>query len=90
MVLGDNLRSARHAAFRCNHHFLVGEQRRAIEFGEAGLRLARECGDGPVEGQFSIASDKVTMRSATIDRPSRYLKVASSLPSLDVEGTVSS
>ena len=52
MVLGDNLRSARHAAFRCNHHFLVGEQRRAIEFGEAGLRLARECGDGPVEGQL--------------------------------------
>ena len=52
MALGDKLRSARHAAFRCNHHFLVGEQRRAIEFGEAGLRLARECGDRPVEGQL--------------------------------------
>ncbi len=51
-ALGDKLRSARHAAFRCNHHFLVGEQRRAIEFGEAGLRLAREHGDRTVEGEL--------------------------------------
>ena len=51
-ALGDKPRSARHAAFRCNHHFLVGEQRRAIEFGEVGLRLARECGDRIVEGEL--------------------------------------
>lgn len=50
--LGDKLRSARHAAFRCNHHFLAGEQRRAIEFGEAGLHLARECGDRLIEGEL--------------------------------------
>lgn len=51
-ALGDKLRSARHAAFRCNHHFLIGEQRRAIEFGESGLRLVRECGDRIVEGEL--------------------------------------
>jgi class 3 adenylate cyclase/tetratricopeptide (TPR) repeat protein len=51
-ALGDKLRSARHAAFRCNHHFLVGEQRRAIEYGEVGLRLAREHGDRIVEGEL--------------------------------------
>jgi len=51
-ALGDKLRSARHAAFRCNHHFLIGEQRRAIEFGEGGLRLVRECGDRVVEGEL--------------------------------------
>ena len=50
--LGDNARSARYAAFRCNHHFLAGEQRRAIEFGEAGLHLARECGDRVVQGEL--------------------------------------
>lgn len=50
--LGDNARSARHAAFRCNHHFLAGEMRRAIEYGEAGLRLARECDDRPVLGEL--------------------------------------
>ena len=50
--LGDPVRSARYAAFRCNHHFLAGEQRRAIEFGEAGLRLARECGDRVIEGEL--------------------------------------
>lgn len=50
--LGDKARSARHAAFRCNHHFLAGEQRRAIEFGEAGLHLARECGDRVVQGEL--------------------------------------
>src|SRR5438876_1498647 len=32
--LGDKQRSAQYAAFRCNHHFLIGQQRRAIEFGE--------------------------------------------------------
>jgi class 3 adenylate cyclase/tetratricopeptide (TPR) repeat protein len=50
--LGDNLRSARHAAYLCNHYFLAGEQRRAIEFGEGGLRLARENGDRLVEGEL--------------------------------------
>jgi class 3 adenylate cyclase/tetratricopeptide (TPR) repeat protein len=50
--LGDKVRSARHAAFRCNHHFLAGEQRQAIEFGEAGLHLARECGDRVVQGEL--------------------------------------
>jgi len=50
--LGDPQRSARHAAFRCNHHFLAGEQRQAIECGEAGLRLARECGDRRLEGEL--------------------------------------
>jgi class 3 adenylate cyclase/tetratricopeptide (TPR) repeat protein len=50
--LGDKVRSARHAAFRCNHHFLAGEQRRAIELGETGLHLARECGDRRVEGEL--------------------------------------
>ncbi|MBV8630990.1 MAG: tetratricopeptide repeat protein, partial [Silvibacterium sp.] len=51
-ALGDKLRSARHAAFRCNHHFLIGEQRRAIELGEGGLRLVRECGDRVIEGEL--------------------------------------
>jgi class 3 adenylate cyclase/tetratricopeptide (TPR) repeat protein len=50
--LRDKPRSARLAAFRCNHHFLAGEQRRAIEIGEAGLLLARECGDPIVEGEL--------------------------------------
>ena len=49
--LGDKLRSARYAAFRCNHHFLIGQQRRAIEFGETGVRLARECNDQVVLGE---------------------------------------
>jgi class 3 adenylate cyclase/tetratricopeptide (TPR) repeat protein len=43
--LADKLRSARYAAFRCNHHFLIGQQRRAIEFGKTGVRLTRECDD---------------------------------------------
>jgi class 3 adenylate cyclase/tetratricopeptide (TPR) repeat protein len=43
--LGDRLRSARYAAFRCNHHFFIGQQFRAIEFGKTGVRLARECDD---------------------------------------------
>jgi class 3 adenylate cyclase/tetratricopeptide (TPR) repeat protein len=50
--LGDKVRSARHAAFRCNHHFLAGAQRRAIEFGEAGLKLAQECGDRALQGEL--------------------------------------
>jgi class 3 adenylate cyclase/tetratricopeptide (TPR) repeat protein len=50
--LGDKARSARHAAFRCNYHFLAAEQRRAIEWGEAGLRLAVECGDRKVHGEL--------------------------------------
>jgi class 3 adenylate cyclase/tetratricopeptide (TPR) repeat protein len=49
--LGDKRRSAQYAAFRCNHHFAIGQQRRAIEFGETGVRLARECGDRPVLGE---------------------------------------
>lgn len=49
--IGDKQRSAQYAAFRCNHHYLIGEQRRAIEFGETGIRLARECGDRIVLGQ---------------------------------------
>lgn len=50
--LGDKVRGARHAAFRCNHHFLAGEQRQAIQIGDAGLRLAQECGDGALEGEL--------------------------------------
>src|SRR5215469_9264273 len=49
--LGDKQRSAQYAAFRCNHHYLIGQQHRAIEFGETGVRLARECGDRVVLGQ---------------------------------------
>jgi tetratricopeptide (TPR) repeat protein len=49
--LGDKQRSAQYAAFRCNHHCLIGQQRRAIEFGETGIRLARESGDRVVLGQ---------------------------------------
>jgi len=49
--LGDKLRSARYAAFRCNHHFLIGQQRRAIEFGQTGLRLARESGERILMGE---------------------------------------
>lgn len=51
-MLGDKARSARHAAFRCNHHFLIGEQRRAIEYGEAGLQLARAAGERAIEGEL--------------------------------------
>jgi predicted ATPase/class 3 adenylate cyclase len=50
--LGDKLRSARHEAFKCNHHFLAGKQRLAIKFGKTGLNLARECGDRAVEGEL--------------------------------------
>jgi class 3 adenylate cyclase/tetratricopeptide (TPR) repeat protein len=41
--LADKLRNARYAAFRCNHHFFIGQQRLAIKFGETGIRHAREC-----------------------------------------------
>lgn len=50
--LGDKGRSARHAAFMCNHFFLTGEQRRAIEVGERGLALARESGDRRLEAEL--------------------------------------
>jgi class 3 adenylate cyclase/tetratricopeptide (TPR) repeat protein len=50
--LGDSLRSARYAAFRCNHHFFIGQQRRALEFGQTGVRLARECGDRVMLGEL--------------------------------------
>jgi tetratricopeptide (TPR) repeat protein len=50
--LGDRLRSARYAAFRCNHHFFMGQQRRAIEFGQRGVRLARECDDRILLGEL--------------------------------------
>jgi class 3 adenylate cyclase/tetratricopeptide (TPR) repeat protein len=50
--LGDKLRSARYAAFRCNHHFFIGQQRRAIEFGETGVQLAREGGDRVLLGEL--------------------------------------
>jgi tetratricopeptide (TPR) repeat protein len=46
--LGDKLRSAQYAAYRCNHHFCIGQQRRAIEFAETAIRLAREHGDRDV------------------------------------------
>ena len=49
--LGDKQRSAQYAAFRCNQHYLIGQQRRAIEFGDTGVRLARDCGDQAVLGQ---------------------------------------
>jgi tetratricopeptide (TPR) repeat protein len=50
--LGDKLRSARYAAFRCNHHFFIGQQRRAIEFGDTGVSLAREGGDRVLQGEL--------------------------------------
>jgi class 3 adenylate cyclase/tetratricopeptide (TPR) repeat protein len=49
--LGDKLRSAQYAAYRCNHHSLIGEQRRAIEFAETAIRLAREHGDRAILGE---------------------------------------
>ena len=51
-ALGDPLRRARYSAYRCNHHFLAGEQRDAIEFGNTGLRYARECGDRSIIGEL--------------------------------------
>jgi class 3 adenylate cyclase/tetratricopeptide (TPR) repeat protein len=51
-VLGDKSRRARHAEYRCNHHFLAGEQRRAIELAEVAVELARDCGDRVLEGEL--------------------------------------
>jgi len=50
--LGDKRLAARYASYRCNHHFLAAEQRRAIEFGENGLRLADESGDRRAKGEL--------------------------------------
>jgi class 3 adenylate cyclase/tetratricopeptide (TPR) repeat protein len=50
--LADKLCSARYAAFRCNHHFFIGQQRRAIEFGKTGARLARECDDRVLQNEL--------------------------------------
>lgn len=50
--LGDKSRSAHLAAFKCNHHFLAAQQKRAIEVGELGLRLAKEIGDRRLEGEL--------------------------------------
>jgi class 3 adenylate cyclase/tetratricopeptide (TPR) repeat protein len=50
--LGDKARSARYAAFKCNHHFLAGEQRRAIEVGTHGLQLAEAAGDDRIRGEL--------------------------------------
>jgi tetratricopeptide (TPR) repeat protein len=50
--LSDKGRSARYAAFKCNHHFLAGEQRAAIAIGESGLRLAREAGDPRMQAEL--------------------------------------
>jgi class 3 adenylate cyclase/tetratricopeptide (TPR) repeat protein len=50
--LGDKLRSARYAAYRCNYHFLAGEQQQAIEFCESGLQMARGCGERRMEGEL--------------------------------------
>jgi class 3 adenylate cyclase/tetratricopeptide (TPR) repeat protein len=49
--LGDKKRSAQYAAFRCNYHYLIGQQRRAIGFGETAAQLARDCGDQAVLGE---------------------------------------
>lgn len=50
--LGDKHHAARYASYRCNHHFLAAEQRRALEFGERGLRLADEAGDRRAKGEL--------------------------------------
>jgi class 3 adenylate cyclase/tetratricopeptide (TPR) repeat protein len=52
VTLRDDVRSARHAAFRCNHHFLAAEQHLAIQYGETGLDIARKCGDRPLVGEL--------------------------------------
>jgi class 3 adenylate cyclase/tetratricopeptide (TPR) repeat protein len=49
--VGDELLTARYAAFRCNHHSLIGQQRRAIEFGETAVHLARKYGDSALQGE---------------------------------------
>jgi class 3 adenylate cyclase/tetratricopeptide (TPR) repeat protein len=50
--LGDKARRARYAAFKCNHHFLAGEQKRAIDVGEAGLVLAEDAGELRIKGEL--------------------------------------
>jgi class 3 adenylate cyclase/tetratricopeptide (TPR) repeat protein len=49
--VNDKLLTARYAAFRCNHHSLIGQQRRAIKFGETAVHLAREQGNRVVQGE---------------------------------------
>jgi predicted ATPase len=65
-TLGDKVRSARHAAFRCNHHFLIGEQRRAIEYGEAGLQLARAAGQRAIEASCSRVGQSYYTLGSTV------------------------
>ncbi|HYX46791.1 MAG TPA: AAA family ATPase [Sphingomicrobium sp.] len=50
--LGDPTRGARLASFRCNDHFLAAEQRRALQWGENGLGLARQSGDRRLEPEL--------------------------------------
>ncbi len=50
--LHDEARSARLASFMCNHYFLAARQDRAIEVGEAGLRLASKIGDERLEAEL--------------------------------------
>ena len=50
--LGDVTRAARLASFRCNDHFLAGEQRRALQWGEKGLPLARQSTDRRLEPEL--------------------------------------
>ena len=79
-TLGDKVRSARHAAFRCNHHFLIGEQRRAIEYGEAGLQLARAAGERAIEGEllYRVGQSYYTLGSTVA--PSSCCRRACSSP----------
>ncbi|MCC7484948.1 MAG: AAA family ATPase [Burkholderiales bacterium] len=51
-ALGDRLRRARYAAFRCNHHFLAAEHTAALDAGNTGLALAEECGDLALKGEL--------------------------------------
>lgn len=50
--LGDTRRKARYSAFRCNYHFIAGEQEEAIRFGNLGLQDAPRGGDSPVTGEL--------------------------------------
>lgn len=50
--LGDSTRGARLASFRCNDHFLAGEQQRAMEWGKQGLQLAGKSGDKRLEPEL--------------------------------------
>jgi class 3 adenylate cyclase/tetratricopeptide (TPR) repeat protein len=51
-AIGDKLRRARYAAFRCNYHFLAAENRRAMAYGNAGVVLADECGESALKGEL--------------------------------------